>query len=187
MYKPIGHRVDIFYSRIRQEEARQRHHYFYNVTTEITQSIEVDQANIWATETYAFAYTGIMISFLVIASARSAVFFKICATISQNLHDTMFSKLTSTTMNFFDSNPIGRIMNRFTKDLGSIDELFPRTIFIALQTNLRMLGVILVTVYTDPKLSVVILALGALFMLVRKIYLKSSTSIQRLEGISKYG
>lgn len=88
-------------------------------------------------------------------------------------------------MRFFDENPAGRITNRFTKDLGSVDDILPRAIFDAVFINLNMLGALIITVFTDWKLSIVILVLSVLFMSLRKIYLKSSTNIRRLEGISK--
>lgn len=126
-----------------------------------------------------------MLSFLVITGVRSTTFFSVCVSASQNLHDTMFRGLISTKMRFFDENPAGRITNRFTKDLGSVDDILPRAIFDAVFINLNMLGALIITVFTDWKLSIVILVLSVLFMSLRKIYLKSSTNIRRLEGISK--
>lgn len=36
-------------------------------------------------------------------------------------------------MRFFDVNPSGRIMNRFSKDMGTIDELLPKVLIDAIQ------------------------------------------------------
>lgn len=45
---------------------------------------------------------------------------------SQKLHDKMFDGVISAPMRFFDTNPSGRILNRFSKDMGAIDELLPK-------------------------------------------------------------
>lgn len=36
-------------------------------------------------------------------------------------------------MRFFDINPSGRILNRFSKDIGSIDDIFPKALVEAIQ------------------------------------------------------
>lgn len=140
--------------------------------------------NTWSTETYTYVYAGIMVSLFIIAMTRSIAFFQFCGTASQNLHDTMFAGLISTPMRFFDKNPSGRIMNRFSKDMGSTDEALPKSFLDASQINLSMLGAILVTIYTNVKFSIIIIIMGIVFLVVRNIYLKSSTNIKRLEGIS---
>lgn len=69
----------------------------------------------WSSETYTYICGGIMALIFIISLIRSMTFFKFCATASQNLHDSMFRGLISTKMRFFDTNPSGRIMNRFSK------------------------------------------------------------------------
>lgn len=128
--------------------------------------------------------TGIVASLFVIAFIRSMVFYKFSALVSQNLHDTMFNGLITTTMRFFDTNPSGRIMNRFSKDMGSVDEALPKAFLDATQINLIAIGSISVTVFTNVKFAIVILILVVLFWFLRKIYLKSSTNIKQLEGKS---
>lgn len=159
-----------------------------NATNFEVNSIHVELAdsevNLWATEIYVIIYSIIMAVFIVITTVRSVILSNICCAASRNLHNMMFGKLIATPMRFFDNNPAGRIMNRFTKDLGSVDEILPRSILDAFQNNLAVIGAIVVTIFTDVKLSIVILFMGALFILIRNIYLNSSNNLKRLEGIS---
>ena len=41
----------------------------------------------------------------------------------------MLSSIVKAKIRFFDLNPIGRIMNRFSKDIGNIDDTLPVTLF----------------------------------------------------------
>lgn len=127
----------------------------------------------------------IILSLFVIAVARSIIFYNFFAAASQNLHDMMFRGLITTKMRFFDTNPSGRIMNRFSKDMGSVDEVLPKVSLDAIQINLGMIGAILVTIFTNIEFSIIALILTVLFWFVRKVYLKCSTNIRRLEGMSK--
>lgn len=97
----------------------------------------------------------------------------------------MFDGLISTTMRFFDVNSSGRILNRFSKDIGAVDEALPKILLDAVQINLSMIGAIAVTLYVNVKFGVIILVLGVAFMVVRFVYLKVSKDLKRLEGISE--
>lgn len=59
---------------------------------------------------------------------RSFAFFEICMRASQNLYESMFNAIVSTKMRFFDVNPTGRILNRFSKDIGYLKFLSCRHI-----------------------------------------------------------
>lgn len=128
---------------------------------------------------------GLIVSLFVIAVARSIAFYNFFAAASQNLHDMMFRGLISTKMRFFDTNPSGRIMNRFSKDMGSVDEVLPKVSLDAMQYNLLMIGAICVTIFTNIKFSIVVIILMILFFIARKVYLKCYKNIKRLEGMSK--
>lgn len=138
----------------------------------------------WSTSTYSYIYGGIMATLFMTALTRSMTFFNFCGTASQNLHDRMFRGLISTKMRFFDTNPSGRIINRFSKDMGSTDEALPKSCLDAAQINLGMVGAILVTIFTNIHFSIVIIVMSVFFFLARRIYLRCSTNIKRFEGTS---
>ena len=70
-------------------------------------------------------YSVFIVVLFVSTIIRATTFFAICMSASVNLHNKIFARMLRAPVAFFDSNPAGRILNRFTRDLGIIDELFP--------------------------------------------------------------
>lgn len=48
-----------------------------------------------------------------------------CIASSLDLHNRMFQRMMRCPMSFFDMTPIGRILNRFTKDIDNVDNVIP--------------------------------------------------------------
>jgi ABC-type multidrug transport system fused ATPase/permease subunit len=88
------------------------------------------------TTTEALYVYGFLIIAVVIATlSRGFMFFAICMRSSKKIHDKSFLRLLHSPMRFFDLNPTGRILNRFSKDIGAVDELLPKAIIEACQVN----------------------------------------------------
>ena len=135
---------------------------------------------------YIYIYTGIVLAIFILGITRSLVFYKTCMTCSQRLHDMMFNALIRTGMRFFDTNPSGRILNRFSKDMSTIDELLPKAILDAGQMNMLMFGSLIMTCVVNPIFLVPIVIISGIFYWIRKVYLKTSKNVKRLDGISKF-
>jgi len=63
-------------------------------------------------------------------------------------------------VHFFDSNPVGRIINRFSKDIGCMDEVLPKTFLMSIQLVLLLLTTVLVPTVTNPWLLIVVVPLA---------------------------
>jgi ATP-binding cassette subfamily C (CFTR/MRP) protein 4 len=44
---------------------------------------------------------------------------------SQHLHTIMLRRIVRVPIAFFDNNPVGRILNRFSNDIGMMDDVLP--------------------------------------------------------------
>lgn len=98
----------------------------------------------------------------------------------------MFYSILHALMRFFDLNPSGRILNRFSKDMGAIDEIMPRVMMEAIQIILVMLGILTVIVIVNPPMIIALSCAMLLFGLIIKLYLRPSQDLKRLEGICKF-
>ncbi|CAB4055240.1 ABCC4 [Lepeophtheirus salmonis] len=86
---------------------------------------------------------------------------------------------------FFDVNPIGRILNRFSKDIGSIDELLPPVVVDTNWAFLSAIGIFFLISSTNPLVLIGVAILLIILITVRRYYLKASRSIKRLEGVTR--
>ncbi|GAB1868440.1 Multidrug resistance-associated protein 4-like [Camponotus japonicus] len=132
-----------------------------------------------------YVYTFCIIICTVTVAFRSFLFMKICLNSSSNLHNIMFSNLLQARMSFFNRNPSGRILNRFSKDIGTIDELLPKIILEALQMTSVVLAIFVMVAILNRWMIIPIIIQIILFYLWTKFYLKTAQSVKRLEGVTK--
>lgn len=139
----------------------------------------------FSTQTAIYIYLGLTIGIIILAISRSIAFFTVCMTASKRLHDGMFQSLIRATMQFFNTNSSGRILNRFSKDIGAIDERLPLAMIDCTQIGLNTLAIVAMVAVVDVWLLLPTLVIGVLFYFIRIFYMSTSRAVKRLEGISK--
>jgi ATP-binding cassette, subfamily C (CFTR/MRP), member 4 len=122
---------------------------------------------------------------IVLALLRAFYSFQLAIKASQTLHDRMSSAVLRAKIQFFDTNPLGRIMNRFSADVGSNDDLLPNTLFDFSVIAFIVIGALITTVVTLPFTLLVIPPLLWYFVSVRRIFVTSSRELKRLEGLAR--
>ncbi|KAL1490440.1 hypothetical protein ABEB36_013133 [Hypothenemus hampei] len=130
-------------------------------------------------------YSIIITTTIVIVIFRSLYFFSICMRSSYILHNRMFQSIILAAMRFFNQNTSGRILNRFSKDLGQVDELLPNAFIDTVQITLSLFGALAVVCIINVWFLIPVTVMLILFYILRKFYLKTSRSVKRLEGITK--
>lgn len=136
--------------------------------------------------TCIYIYTALTVLTIFVTLTRSFAFFEMCMRASMRLHDRMFRSISRATMRFFNTNTSGRVLNRFSKDMGAIDELLPMAMIDCIQIGLSLLGIIVVVGSSNPWLMIPTVVIGVIFYYLRVVYLATSRSVKRLEGISEY-
>ena len=116
---------------------------------------------------------------------RSQAFLLASLKCSERLHDKMVVSVLQAPVLFFDSNPLGRIMNRFSKDVGCLDEVLPKNFLISIQEMLAVFASILVPTVTNPWLLLAVVPMTVLFLYITRYHLKTSRELKRLESISR--
>nr|AKC34058.1 ABCC4-like protein [Spodoptera litura]AKC34900.1 ABCC4-like protein [Spodoptera litura] len=155
-----------------------------NLTESLVQNAYYDSAGLSRYDCI-YIYTGMVIALVVVSLLRSFMFFSMAMRASTRLHNNMFSSITRAPMRFFHVNPSGRILNRFSKDMGAVDEVLPSALLDVLQIGLSLIGIVVVVAIVNYWLLVPTVAIGFVFYGLRIFYLSSSRSIKRLEGVTR--
>ncbi|XP_005586153.3 ATP-binding cassette sub-family C member 4 isoform X1 [Macaca fascicularis] len=134
---------------------------------------------------YLGIYSGLTAATVLFGIARSLLVFYVLVNSSQTLHNKMFESILKAPVLFFDRNPIGRILNRFSKDIGHLDDLLPLTVLDFIQTLLQVVGVVSVAVAVIPWIAIPLVPLGIVFIFLRRYFLETSRDVKRLESTTR--
>ncbi|KAK5646962.1 hypothetical protein RI129_005426 [Pyrocoelia pectoralis] len=148
-------------------------------------STEYKTRESWNISTETYIYAGIVGMTVIFALSRNLFFYTFCMRSSVKLHHNMFTGVVGATMRFFNENSSGRILNRFSKDMGTIDDYLPTVMLDSFQYNLALLGMVAVIAYVNPWFLIPTAILFLFFCFLRNCYLATTRNVKRLEGITR--
>ncbi len=84
-----------------------------------------------------------------------------------DLHYAMLESCLHANINFFSVTPIGRMINRFAKDIDTIDNSLPRFLETWLKCAVQVFGTAVVIAYSTPYCLILALPLGIFYYVVQ--------------------
>ncbi|XP_060850595.1 probable multidrug resistance-associated protein lethal(2)03659 [Rhopalosiphum padi] len=155
-----------------------------NISNFITDALS-DTPLVISREFCVIMYSIINIAMSLVIFIRCAMFVSVLMSASTNLHNNMFNAITRATMYFFNTNQSGRILNRFAKDIGAIDEVLPTPLLDFVHISLQLLGTFVVVGIINFYLLIPTFIIGLMCYYTVYFYLSTSRSIKRLESVSR--
>ncbi len=134
---------------------------------------------------YPRVYAIIMCVCVVLGLLRAHLFFRFALRASSHLHDKALEAVLAAPLTFFHSNPRGRILNKFSKDLDAADDLLPYAMFDFLQSAGLCLAAVVVGCIAVPWLLLIVAPLLVFFRTYRREFVASAREVKRLDGISR--
>lgn len=83
------------------------------------------------------------------------------------LHEKLLGNMLRLPLTFFETTPLGRIVNRFSKDVDVIDTMIPRNLSWFFQTAISILGTLFLICYSTPFFMTVLVPLVVLYLVIQ--------------------
>ncbi|XP_029962097.1 LOW QUALITY PROTEIN: canalicular multispecific organic anion transporter 1-like [Salarias fasciatus] len=104
---------------------------------------------------------------------------------SRILHERLLKNIMRVPMIFFEMTPIGIVVNRFAKDIFTIDEAIPNSLRSWILCLLGVLGTLFVICLATPLFAIVLVPLSIIYYFVQRFYVASSRQQRRLDSVSR--
>ncbi|KAJ0033464.1 hypothetical protein NQD34_000571 [Periophthalmus magnuspinnatus] len=129
---------------------------------------------------YLTVYGGIAVGNTVFTALRAFLFAygAICA--ETTIHNRLLDRVLKATVSFFDTTPLGRILNRFSSDIYSIDDSLPFVLNILLANVFGLLGILVIMSYGLPWILVPLVPLALGYYRIQSFYRHTSRELKRL-------
>jgi ABC-type multidrug transport system fused ATPase/permease subunit len=133
---------------------------------------------------YLAGFAGIGIGQAAVSWARTFSWALASLAAANSLHLALFSATLHTRLAFFDTTPLGRVIQRFTKDTETLDNTLVQSVSSFVSFGLLLLGTIVVMAWVMPVLMPCLVPIGALYYYVQWFFRPGYREAKRLDGIS---
>uniref|UniRef100_A0A803TLA6 Multidrug resistance-associated protein 1 n=1 Tax=Anolis carolinensis TaxID=28377 RepID=A0A803TLA6_ANOCA len=104
---------------------------------------------------------------------------------SRRLHLGLLHSVLRCPMGFFERTPSGNLVNRFSKEIDTIDSMIPQIIKMFMGSLFNVVGACVVILLATPLAAVAIPPLALVYFFVQRFYVATSRQLKRLESVSR--
>nr|XP_022903100.1 multidrug resistance-associated protein 7 [Onthophagus taurus] len=101
-----------------------------------------------------------------------------------SIHKSLLKNIMIAKSMFFDVEPLGRILNRFSSDTYTVDDSLPFILNILLAQLFGLLGSVIITIYGLPWLCLVLIPLIPIYHWLQNHYRLTSRELKRLSSVT---
>ncbi|KAF9361387.1 hypothetical protein BGX34_007153 [Mortierella sp. NVP85] len=134
------------------------------------------------TQEYIGVYTGFALAQLVLVFMASLMLSYTIVRTSRAMHDAAFKQVLYSPLAFFDTTPLGRIINRFSRDVDMLDNVLWSTMYEFTITIVTLLGTIVLVMVVFPWLVLAVVPIIALYYSLSVYYRTTSREVKRLDS-----
>ncbi|KAI9189695.1 Transporter of the ATP-binding cassette (ABC) [Blastocladiella emersonii ATCC 22665] len=122
---------------------------------------------------------------LVAIGTRLVVQFRGSMRASRYLHDELFRNLLYAKIRFFDVTPLGRIINRLSRDMQTIDRDLARDMVDGLINGYQLASILVMIVIAAPAFLVFLVPIGLAYFSLSNLFLATSRELKRIDSLTR--
>lgn len=134
---------------------------------------------------YIGIYALIGVSYTLVGMYKDLISYLGGVNASRKIFNEMLDSVLQSKIRFFDSTPIGRIMNRFSKDIEAVDQDLAPVATGVVHCALAALSITLLIAFITPGFLIAGCFIAALYWAIGVLYLASSRELKRIDSITK--
>ncbi|KAJ3321041.1 hypothetical protein HDU76_000167 [Blyttiomyces sp. JEL0837] len=121
-----------------------------------------------------------------LATFMFGVFFAYAGTrAARVLHAMAAARVLRAPVAFFDTTPLGRIINRFSKDQDGIDNTLVDAFRMFVHTLSTVISTFILVIYATPIFAAPLIPILVMYYFIQLIYRASSRELKRLDSVSR--
>ncbi|XP_032737033.1 ATP-binding cassette sub-family C member 8 isoform X5 [Lontra canadensis] len=105
--------------------------------------------------------------------------------VAKSLHRSLLNRIILAPMRFFETTPLGSILNRFSADCNTIDQHIPSTLECLSRSTLLCVSALAVISYVTPVFLVALLPLAVVCYFIQKYFRVASRDLQQLDDTTQ--
>ncbi|XP_049746536.1 ATP-binding cassette sub-family C member 8 isoform X4 [Elephas maximus indicus] len=105
--------------------------------------------------------------------------------VAKRLHRSLLNQIILAPMRFFETTPLGSILNRFSSDCNTIDQHIPSTLECLSRSTLLCVSALAVISYVTPMFLVALLPLAVVCYFIQKYFRVASRDLQQLDDTTQ--
>jgi ATP-binding cassette subfamily C (CFTR/MRP) protein 4 len=154
-----------------------------NLTQERRHSTPSVIKNLLPSDIFLYIYSALVVILVLSKHLLAVTYLKYCMSVSKKLHGGLLNTVLFAPMQFFNDHSSGRILNRFSKDIGCIDEIIPAVLFEVINCLFVTIGIFVVISILNYWLILPTLVLLVLFYMFAILFKPTNKCIRRTDGI----
>ncbi|KAF8150782.1 ABC transporter [Crassisporium funariophilum] len=132
---------------------------------------------------YMGIYAGLGVSQAIASFLMGATFAMLTYFASQRLHKDSIKRVMHAPMSFFETTPLGRIMNRFSKDIDTIDNMLGDALRMFMGTLSSIIGAIILISIVLPWFLIAVFVILLGYIYAAAFYRASARELKRLDAV----